>query len=188
MADNMTTSQYAAQRAKPKSYGMDLYKILSLNEGKKSSAYKDSLGNMSIAVGFNLEEPTNIKYLEERHGLTYDDLVNKGKTLNENQIRDLYNFNIKNALTDAKEFDPKFSSRPTNAKIALLDLSFNLGRKKLFTFKKMRKALAEDDYDKAAAEMKDSKWYDQVKTRGPRMVGVMKDPNNLTKLLNELRK
>ena len=188
MADNMTTSQYAAQRAKPKSYAMDLYDIISLNEGKKPAVYKDSLGNMSIAVGFNLEEPANIKYLEERHGLTYDDVVNKGKTLSENQIRDLYNFSIKNALADAKEFDPKFSSRPTNAKIALLDLSFNLGRNKLFTFKKMREALAEDDYSKAAAEMKDSKWYDQVKTRGPRMVGVMQSGDNLTKLLNDIRK
>ena len=61
---------------------------------------------------------------------------------------------------------PSLILRPHNVRKAVLDLAFNLGRDKLNTFKKMRKALENDDYNTAAAEMKDSKWFDQVKTRG----------------------
>ena len=95
---------------------------------------------------------------------------------------------MSNAYQDAKLFDPKFDSRPHNVRVAVLDLAFNLGRDKLNTFKKMRKALENDDYNTAAAEMKDSKWFDQVKTRGPRMVGIMQNQDNLSTVLQQIAK
>jgi hypothetical protein len=36
--------------------------------------------------------------------------------------------------------------------------------------------------------MKDSKWFDQVKTRGPRMVGIMQNQNNLSTVLQQIAK
>ena len=199
MADNMTTSQYAKTRAQARQMAFDLYDVVKLNEGYKPAAYKDTKGNMTIGVGFNLESAVNRNYLKDKYGLTYDDVVNKGVELNDKQIKDLYVFSMRNAYEDAKVFDPKLEQRPHHVRLATLDLAFNLGRLKLLGgidaegnkvigFDNMRKALANDDYKTAASEMKDSNWYSQVKTRGPRMVGVMEDPNNLTKLLNELRK
>jgi GH24 family phage-related lysozyme (muramidase) len=198
MADNMTRSEYANRRAKGKQMAFDLYDVIKLNEGYKPAAYKDTKGNMTIGVGFNLESPSNRKYLEEKHGLTYDDVVNKGVQLNDKQIRDLYVFSARNAYEDAKVFDPKIDSRPHNVRVALIDLAFNLGRLKLVGgtdaqgnkvkgFVNMRKALQNDDYQTASAEMKDSNWFNQVKTRGPRMVGVMANADNLTQLLNDIR-
>lgn len=199
MADNMTRSEYANKRAQGRQMAFDLYDVIKLNEGYKPAAYKDTKGNMTIGVGFNLESPSNRKYLEEKHGLTYDDVVNKGVELNDKQIRDLYVFSARNAYEDAKVFDPKIDSRPHNVRVALIDLAFNLGRLKLVGgtdaegnevkgFVNMRKALQNDDYQTASAEMKDSNWYNQVKTRGPRMVGVMANADNLTQLLNDIRK
>ena len=188
MADNMTRGDLARRRAQGAQQAMDLYNVVSLNEGKEESVYKDTEGNNSIAIGFNLEEPSNREYLFKKHGLTYDDVVNKGVKLSENQIRDLYNYSMSNAYQDAKLFDPKLDSRPHNVRVAILDLAFNLGRNKLNTFKKMRKALENDDYNTAAAEMKDSKWFDQVKTRGPRMVGIMQNQNNLSTVLQQIAK
>ena len=57
---------------------MDLYKVVSLNEGKKEFAYVDATRNNTIGIGFNLEEAGNREYLFKKHGLTYDDVVNKG--------------------------------------------------------------------------------------------------------------
>jgi GH24 family phage-related lysozyme (muramidase) len=188
MADNMTRGDLARRRAQGAQQAMDLYNIVSLNEGKEESVYKDTEGNNSIAIGFNLEEPSNREYLFKKHGLTYDDVVNKGVKLSENQIRDLYNYSMSNAYQDAKLFDPKLDSRPHNVRVAILDLAFNLGRNKLNTFKKMRKALENDDYSTAAAEMKDSKWFDPVKTRGPRMVGIMQNQDNLSTVLQQIAK
>ena len=53
-------------------------------------------------------------------------------------------------------------------------MAFNLGLTKLNKFKEMRKALMQNDYNKAADEMIDSNWYKQVKTRGPRTVSLMR--------------
>lgn len=39
----------------------------------------------------------------------------------------------------------------------------------------MKAALDENDYNKAADEMQDSLWFDQVKDRGPRMVNIMRN-------------
>jgi hypothetical protein len=38
----------------------------------------------------------------------------------------------------------------------------------------MKAALENNDYATAADEMVDSKWYKQVKTRGPRTVALMR--------------
>ena len=184
----MTRADLARRRAQAAQQAMDLYNVVSLNEGKKREVYKDTEGNNTIGIGFNLEEAGNREYLFKKHGLTYDDVVNKGVKLSENQIRDLYNYSMSNAYQDAKLFDPKFDSRPHNVRVAVLDLAFNLGRDKLNTFKKMRKALENDDYNTAAAEMKDSKWFDQVKTRGPRMVGIMQNQDNLSTVLQQIAK
>lgn len=188
MADNINGGDLARRRAQGAQQAMDLYKVVSLNEGKKEGVYKDTEGNNTIGIGFNLEEAGNREYLFKKHGLTYDDVVNKGVKLSEGQIRDLYNYSMVNAYQDAKLFDPKLDSRPHNVRVAVLDLAFNLGRDKLNTFKKMRKALENDDYNTAAAEMKDSKWFDQVKTRGPRMVGIMQNQNNLSTVLQQIAK
>ena len=187
MANNISRADLARRIEEGKRQAMDLFDVVSLNEGKKQGVYNDNKGK-AIAIGFNLEEPKNREYLFKKHGLTYDDVVNKGVKLSEGQIRDLYNYSMVNAYQDAKLFDPKLDSRPHNVRVAILDLAFNLGRSKLNTFKKMRKALENDDYNTAAAEMKDSKWFDQVKTRGPRMVGIMQNKNNLSTVLQQIAK
>jgi hypothetical protein len=38
----------------------------------------------------------------------------------------------------------------------------------------MKQGLMNNDYQTAADEMVDSLWYDQVKSRGPRMVKLMR--------------
>ena len=198
MANNISRADLARRIEEGKRQAMDLFDVVSLNEGKKEGVYVDTEGNNSVGVGFNLEEKVNRDYLFKKHGLTYDDIVNKGVTLSEDQIRDLYNFNMSNAYEDAKIFDPKLDSRPHHVRVAILDLAFNLGRlkllggidangKKVIGFDRMRAALANDDYDTAAAEMKDSNWFGQVKTRGPRMINIMKSQDSLMNVLKDIR-
>jgi lysozyme len=53
-------------------------------------------------------------------------------------------------------------------------MAFNLGLTKLNKFEKMKAALGQNDYSRAADEMVDSNWYKQVKSRGPRTVALMR--------------
>lgn len=58
-------------------------------------------------------------------------------------------------------------------KAVLLDMCFNIGYSGLMKFKKMWFALGDRDYTQAANEMKDSKYYTDVKSRGVRNVRIM---------------
>jgi lysozyme len=58
-------------------------------------------------------------------------------------------------------------------KAVLLDMCFNIGYSGLMKFKKMWFALGDRDYTTASREMKDSKYYTDVKSRGKRNVTIM---------------
>lgn len=58
-------------------------------------------------------------------------------------------------------------------KAVLLDMCFNIGYAGLMKFKKMWFALGERDYAEASRQMKDSKYYTDVKSRGKRNVTIM---------------
>jgi len=55
----------------------------------------------------------------------------------------------------------------------LLNMTFNMGKKSLKGFKEMWKAIEVGDWRTASAEMRDSKWFGQVKNRAVRLVNRM---------------
>jgi lysozyme len=57
---------------------------------------------------------------------------------------------------------------------ALIAMCFNLGAAKLAEFTKMWAALKEGDFDRAAAEMLDSRWARQVGARARRLAQQMR--------------
>ena len=60
-----------------------------------------------------------------------------------------------------------------NAQIVLGNMVYNLGVPKLLNFKRMFKALENFDYETAAKEMIDSKWYRENTNRVDRLVKIM---------------
>ena len=75
------------------------------------------------------------------------------------------------ALTNILE--KKATHVPDEVYDILLNMSFNLGEKRLLGFKKMWAAIEIEDWATAAVEMEDSKWFKQVKNRAVRLVGRM---------------
>jgi len=168
---NMTPQQYAQKRADEKR-AQDYYQMLELNEGNKPQVYKDTKGNRTIGIGFNLEDASNRRFLKEQ-GIDINELT-AGRKLTKQETKILYNHSLTKAYKDAMKYDKGFSRRPENVKKALVDMSFNLGLTKLNKFKKMKEALQKNDYATAADEAKDSNWFKQVKTRGPRTVELIR--------------
>ena len=171
MADNQSTQQLAAQRVQEQR-SQNYFDMLVLNEGNKPKVYKDSKGNRTIGVGFNLEDAGNRKFLK-REGIDINELFS-GRELSERETRTLYNHSLTQAFKDAQSYDPNFAKRPEAVKMTLVDMAFNLGLTRLNKFVDMKAGLKNNDYNVAADEMVDSKWYKQVKDRGPRMVNVMR--------------
>lgn len=170
MADNKTAQEYAMERARQKR-SMDYLNMFKENEGYKTKVYKDTKGNRTVGIGFNLEDAGNKQFLKKA-GISLDEILG-GRELTDREVITLYNHSLTQAFKDAKQFDPQFTKRPEPVKKALVDMAFNLGLTKLNKFKKMRTALMQNDYKVAADEMVDSNWYKQVKTRGPRTVKLM---------------
>ena len=141
------------------------------NEGYRPEVYRDTKGKPTVGVGLNLTEPMNRQFLKEE-GISLQEVLS-GKPLSDTQIKKLYNRSLTQAFKDAQEYDPGFARRPEPVKKALVDMSFNLGLTKLQKFEKMKEGLDANDYSKVAREMVDSDWYKDVKSRGPRTVGLV---------------
>ena len=171
MADNKTPRELANRRVQEQR-AENYFNMLSLNEGNKSKVYKDSKGVPHIGIGFNLEDAGNKRFLKEQ-SIDINEIL-RGRELTDKETKVLYNHSLRQAFADAQKFDPDLAKRPEAARMGLVDMACNLGLTKLNKFVEMKKGLMNNDYQKAADEMVDSNWYKQVKSRGPRMVQVMR--------------
>ena len=75
-----------------------------------------------------------------------------------------------------REF-PWFSGLNEARRDAMIDLVFNIGLTRLNGFKKALAAMADANYDLAAAEFMDSKWASQVKDRAIEICAMIKTGN-----------
>ena len=57
----------------------------------------------------------------------------------------------------------------------LIDMLYNMGLTRVRRFVLMIKALQAEDWERAAQEMVDSRWYRQTKTRAKELVGMMRE-------------
>lgn len=124
------------------SFDQQLKSVIIRHEGNRNFPYIDTKNNITIGIGYNLSS----------RGLS-DEWINQQyerdvKYFYHRLDKDFYWF--KN-LTDAR-------------KIVLIDMCF-MGYRKFLTFNKLFAALKEGDYLKAAKEIMNSEWAEEVKGR-----------------------
>ena len=175
--DNKTDStvqQAANQTQNTKLTSDAIFKQLVKHEGYRKQIYKDTKGVATIGIGFNLNDVGNRKILA-KYGISNHELH---KGLSDLEIKQLYNDTVEIAIKNAKRFAPNFDSLPSNAQLALIDLSFNIGSTKLTQFKALQAAIANKDFNAAAEALKHSNWYKQVGNRGPDLVNQIKNASS----------
>ena len=126
--------------------------MLIRHEGYRTHPYLDTVGKITIGVGRNLSD----------------------RGLSAAEIEFLLNTDIAIAMEDLSLYLPAWRGLPAEMQLALISLSLNLGRKRLFGFKRLKKALQEKDRLGAAAELLDSKWADQVGKRAVHMAALLR--------------
>ena len=136
-----------------------LYVELERDEGRRARAYRDSLGVLTVGIGFNLEAND-----------LPDDVIDR-----------LFDVSIDRAVLDLDALEPRWRDMTPDRQRVLLNMAFNLGRKRLSGFKRFLAAIGEyldgDDasaLDRAAAEMLDSDWAVQVGARAKRLAARMR--------------
>lgn len=111
----------------------------------------DTVGKITIGVGRNLSDV----------GISRDEALI------------LLDHDIDAAVADLASF-AWFRDLDSVRQRVLVDMRFNLGPSRFRGFKGLLAAVAERDYDDAALHMQRSLWFTQVKSRGVRLVAMMR--------------
>lgn len=130
-----------------------LSRQLETDEGRRRRIYKDSVGKWSGGVGRNLED----------------------RGLRDDEIDLMLNNDIEEAVGIARAVVPNFDKLDDVRQEVIVNMAFNLGETRLTGFKQFIAALVRFDFQRATAEMMDSKWYDQVGDRGKRLAYAMRE-------------
>lgn len=135
---------------------------LKIDEGVEYKIYKDSEGLRTFGIGHLIKSSDP------------EDKLPVGSKVDKDRVQAVFNADLNTAVSLTKSIYPSVDTWPGEVQEILVNMAFNLGGR-LRNFQKLAKALNERDWRKAADEMKDSKWYTQVKGRGERLVSRMKN-------------
>lgn len=142
--------------------------------GFKNKAYKDSLGIWTIGAGFNLER-TDADSILKKIGANKEELISGEQVLTQEQMSSLFQINLKTAISDAKEWIPNLEEQPKEVQKICIDMSFNMGKETIMTFKNTAKFIINKDYKNAAIQMQKSRWFGQVGNRSKHHVSVLEN-------------
>jgi lysozyme len=131
---------------------LKLKQLLITHESYKQFPYVDTTGHLTIGIGRNLTD-RGVSTTEAFYLLDEDILYFSMK------LNHYLNF---------------FHQLDENRQIALIDMCFNLGVQGFLNFTQMILALEAGDYERAAQEMLDSKWHEQVPERVSSLANIIR--------------
>ncbi len=120
---------------------MKVTELIKKHEGLRLLPYRCSADKLTIGYGINLDA-----------GITLDE----AQWILDNRIR--------NIIVDLQSLDFWLDLSGVRRAV-LVDMAYNLGYRGLLKFKKMLAAMKNEDFELAAQEMEDSKWFKQVGQR-----------------------
>ena len=145
---------------------MDIEKLreeIEYDEGNVKSIYLDHLHLPTFGIGHLVRES------DPEHGWEV------GTPVSDDRCAEAFNEDIKTVVSDCYKLYPDFDDLPEEAKRIIANMMFNMGRPRLSKFKGMKRGVDARDWNAAAYEMVDSRWYRQVTNRAARLVERMRN-------------
>ena len=139
-----------------------LRKELAEDEGCKYEIYLDHLGLPTYGIGHIVVEADT----------EYGQPV--GTPVSEERVRQVVSLDIASTLDECQVLYPDFDDLPEDCQLIIANMMFNMGRPRLSKFKGMKAGVDARDWNRAADEMVDSRWYSQVPNRAIRLVDRMR--------------
>ena len=136
---------------------------LKIDEGCVYEIYNDHLGYPTFGIGHLVREsdPENGSPL--------------GTEVSEDRVIEAFDADVEIVLSDCSTLYPDFEDLPEEAQQIIANMMFNLGRPRLSKFVGMKRGVDAKDWNGAADEMVDSRWYRQVGARAERLVNRMRE-------------
>lgn len=135
---------------------------LKIDEGCKYEIYLDHLGLPTFGIG----------HLVLNSDPEYGQPV--GTPVSEDRVNECFAKDVETVLSECSQLYPNFSVLPEEVQLIIANMMFNMGRPRLSKFKGMKAAVDIGDWHRAAVEMVDSRWYQQVTNRADRLVKRMR--------------
>ena len=120
------------------------------DEGVKYEIYNDHLGYPTFGIGHLVKDD------DPEHGMPV------GTPVSEERVAEAFDQDIETVLEDC-------------CKLIVANMMFNLGYPRLSAFRGMKAGVDARDWEAAADEMVDSRWYNQVPNRALRLVNRMRN-------------
>jgi lysozyme len=136
---------------------------LEADEGCKYEVYLDHLGLPTFGIGHLVTED------DEEHGCEV------GTEVAEERVAEVFEQDIQITLDECQRLYEDFDDLPDEVQLIIANMMFNMGRPRLSQFKGMKAGVDARDWNQAADEMVDSKWYRQVTNRADRLVTRMRN-------------
>ena len=136
---------------------------LEVDEGCVYEIYNDHLGYATFGIGHLVTESDP----EQGQSL--------GTAVSSDRVAEAFESDIQSVLRDCDILYPDFDDLPEEAQQIIANMMFNLGRPRLSKFAGMKRGVDARDWNQAADEMVDSRWYRQVGARAERLVDRMRD-------------
>ena len=140
-----------------------LRKQLEIDEGCKYEIYLDHLGLPTFGIG-HLIVDSDVESTKDI-----------GDPVSEERVKECFDKDVESVLVDCKRLYDDFDELPDEAQEIAANMMFNMGLTRLRKFKGMKAGVDARDWNKAADEMVDSKWYRQVTNRAERLVQRMRN-------------
>ena len=135
---------------------------ITYDEGVKYEVYLDHLGLPTFGIG----------HLVTKNDEEYGEDV--GYSVSEQRVNKVFEEDMNIVLKDCQILYDDFDELPEECQHIIANMMFNMGRPRLSKFKGMKRGVDERDWNAAADEMVDSRWYRQVTKRADRLVNRMR--------------
>ena len=140
-----------------------LRKQLEIEEGIKHDIYLDHLGLPTFGIGHLIIDS------DAENGLPV------GTEVSESRVQQAFEADVLSVINDCNKLYDDFDELPEEVQLIVANMMFNMGRTRLSKFKGMKRGVDSRDWNAAADEMVDSKWYRQVTNRADRLVQRMRN-------------
>ena len=135
-----------------------LKETLKVDEGVVYEIYNDHLGYPTFGIGHLVLEG------DTEHGAAV------GTPVSEDRVDECFEKDVESVISDCKKLHEGWDDYPQEVKQIVANMMFNMGLTRLSKFSKHNAALQSGDWETAAVEGRDSRWYDQVTNRAERLM------------------
>ena len=139
-----------------------LRKQLEIDEGVKYDIYLDHLGLPTFGIG---------------HLVTKTDPESGqavGTPISKERVAECFDMDVQSVINDCNKLYEDFENLPEEVQQIIANMMFNMGYTRLSKFKGMKRGVDSLNWNQAADEMVDSRWYRQVTNRANRLVERMR--------------